>query len=224
MRAAINAGNDASGHNRRTDVMSGDTDTTAAVEVHGRGGRGSAAVDVDERKRGGGVGVVVAAAAVVVVVVAVVGCVVAVAEAAGAGAERAAAGSSTLQGGGGGGGGRDPGAAVMCARCARSRRASAATQFCGTRENLDPGEPDARRSAAIDSGGGCGSGAVAALLLAVGVSRVRGGGGGGATVGGVAFCTLCVRRGVRVSQSSRAAVEAVPFPLAATAAGIDDPC
>lgn len=65
--------------------------------------------------------------------------------------------SSTLQGGGGGGG-RDPRAAavsVMCARCARSRRARAATQFCGARENLDPGEPDARRSAAIDSGGGC---------------------------------------------------------------------
>lgn len=168
MCAAIYAGNDASGHNRRTDVMSGDTDTTAAVEVHGRGGRGSAAVDVDEearprwwwwwcrcrsrcrrrrrgrrrRRR----------------------CVVAVAEAAAAGAERTA-GSSTQ---GGGGGGRDPGAAavsVMCARCARSRRARAATQFCGARENLDPGEPDARRSAAIDSGGG------------------RGSGGGGAAVG-----------------------------------------
>jgi len=65
----------------------------------------------------------------------------------------------------------------------------------------------------------------------VGVSRARGGGGGGgATLGGVGFrraewrFVRYVRRGVRVSQSSRAAVEAVPFPLVATAAGIDDPC
>jgi len=95
------------------------------------------------------------------------------------------------------------------------------------RENRTRGEARLlTRAAAADL-------AVAALLLAVGVSRARG--GGGATVGGVgfrrvrtargvAFCTLYVRRGVRVWQSSRAAVEAVPFPLAATAAGIDDPC
>lgn len=59
----------------------------------------------------------------------------------------------------------------MCARCERSRRPRAATQFCGARENLDPGEPDARRSAAIDSGGGCGSG-----------GGTVGGGGGGSRV------------------------------------------
>lgn len=45
------AANDASGHNRRADVMSGDADTTAADELHGRGGRGSAAVGVDEEAR-----------------------------------------------------------------------------------------------------------------------------------------------------------------------------
>lgn len=88
----------------------------------------------------------------------------------------------------------------MCARCERSRRPRAATQFCGARENLDPGEPDARRSAAIDSGGG----------------TVGGGGGGSRVVVVVARASVgwdfggferraewhfihYIRRGVRVS-------------------------
>jgi len=62
-------------------------------------------------------------------------------------------------------------------------------------------------------GGGCG-----ASVGGVGFWWVR-------TACGVAFCTLYTARGACIVsvESSRAAVEAVPFPLAATA-GIDDPC
>lgn len=117
----------------------------------------------------------------------------------------------------------------MCARCARSRRPRAATQFCGARENLDPGEPDARRSAAIDSGGGCGSGGGsggAGSRVAVARSSAGWDFGGCERRAEWYFVHYIIRRGVRVSgasHSSRAAVEAVLFPLA-SAAGIDDPC
>jgi len=97
---------------------------------------------------------------------------------AGAAAHRVVYSSSSSSRSGGRGRRVEP--AVMCARCARSRRPRAATQFCGARENLDPGEPDARRSAAIDSGGGSVGG--------VGFWWVR-------TARGVAFYTLYTARG-----------------------------
>lgn len=137
---------------------------------------------------GGGGGVVVAAAAVVIVLVVVVVVVVIVV--------RSSSSSRSSSGGAIQGGvysGWRVEAAVMCARCAHTHRPRAATQFCGARENSDPGVPDARRSAAIDSGGGGGGGSGGASVGGGWISVAR-------TACGVGFYTLyCMARGMSIA-------------------------